>query len=220
MHFVPGKIGKIILIFFAVAIVGLIVVQSPKTQFILGGAFINLGYRFQDHIEDTSNSFPSDLNQMADDLFEKNFLASKVRSVFPRSVHHPKTAILTCMDARLDTVEITGDTRRNYYTLRTAGSSLLPIHQEMLELAVNNGVKLIVLTTHTDCAAEKIAKDFESRRRYPKLAEAVLDRDKMMSMFLARPIIAQKIAENELKVVQAVIDTNTGKMDVARGDGN
>lgn len=31
--------------------------------------------------------------------------------------------------------------------------------EEMLELAVANGVKVVVLATHTDCAAEKVAGD-------------------------------------------------------------
>lgn len=31
--------------------------------------------------------------------------------------------------------------------------------EEMLDLAVANGVKVIVLTRHSDCAAEKVAKD-------------------------------------------------------------
>ena len=43
----------------------------------------------------------------------------------------------------------------------------------MLELAVENGVKLVVLTTHSDCAAEKAASEPETRKRYPALAQAV-----------------------------------------------
>ena len=59
------------------------------------------------------------------------------------------------MDARIDTNELTGDTRHYYYVIRTAGSVLSEREEEMLELAVENGVELVVLTTHSDCAAEK-----------------------------------------------------------------
>ena len=44
------------------------------------------------------------------------------------------------MDARIYTNELVGDTRRYYYIVRTAGSVLAPPEQEMLELAVLNGV--------------------------------------------------------------------------------
>ena len=71
------------------------------------------------------------------------------------------------MDARIDTNELLGDTRHYYYIIRTAGSVLSPREEEMLELAVENGVKLVVLTTHSDCAAEKAASEPETRKRYP-----------------------------------------------------
>ena len=67
-------------------------------------------------------------------------------------------AVVACMDARLDTNELTGDTRRYYYIIRTAGSVMSEREEEMRELAVAGGVELIVLTTHSDCAAERVAR--------------------------------------------------------------
>jgi carbonic anhydrase len=79
----------------------------------------------------------------------------------------------------------------------------------MLELAVQNGVKVIVLTRHTDCAAEKAAADPEKRKAYPALTAAVDERDKRVVEFLARPVIADRIAKGELLVKNVVIDTHS-----------
>jgi hypothetical protein len=82
----------------------------------------------------------------------------------------------------------------------------------MLELAVENGVKLIVLTTHSDCAAEKVASQPETRERYPALTRAVEERERRIQGFLARPAIASRIAEGALMVKLINIDTMTEKM--------
>lgn len=134
-------------------------------------------------------------------------MAAKVRETFPRTAYHPVVAMLVCMDARIDTNELVGDTRRNYYVVRTAGSAMSAKEEEMLELAVNNGVKLIVLTRHTDCAAEKAAKNPEARAKYPALVAAVDERDQKVAEFLARPAIAERIASGKLIVKQLDIDT-------------
>jgi carbonic anhydrase len=118
------------------------------------------------------------------------------------------------MDARLDTNELMGDTRRYYYVIRTAGSVLSEREEEMLELAVENGVKLVVWTTHTDCAAEKAAAVPEKRTRFPALARAVDERDERFAEFLARPAIAGRVAEGKLMVKRVEIDTLTEHFDV------
>ncbi len=111
------------------------------------------------------------------------------------------------MGARLDTNEIAGDTRRYYYVLRLAGSALAPKDEEMLELAVANGAKVVVFTTHTDCAAEKVAADPVSRKRYPALAKAVDERLARFREFQALPSIRAKIAAGELLVKWVDLDT-------------
>ena len=83
---------------------------------------------------------------------------------------------------------------------------------EMLELAVENGVKLIVLTTHTDCAAEGAAGDAEKRKRYPALSHAVDERDLRVTQLLARPLIAERVAAGELLVKRMRIDTRTEEL--------
>jgi carbonic anhydrase len=90
-----------------------------------------------------------------------------------------------------------------------AGSVLGEKEEEMLELAVSNGVKVVVFTTHTDCAAEKVAADQERRREFPKLSAAVDEREARFNEFRARPIVREKVAKNELMVKWMDLDTNT-----------
>jgi len=121
-------------------------------------------------------------------------------------------AVLACMDGRIDVSELVGDTRHYYYVVRTAGSVLSPAEQDMLELAVLNGVKVIVLTTHTDCAAEAAAADPEMREKFPALISLMDERVKRVEEFLARPTIRDAIAEGNLLIKHARIDTTTDRL--------
>ena len=146
--------------FGALVVIGLLAMLiSPFFQFVVGGGMVNLGYRLQDRLG--RYDFDEDESLTPDDIWEalayQNDLSAGVRKIFPRTVRKPLVAILACMDARIDISELVGDTRRYYYIVRTAGSVLSPAEQDMLELAVMNGVKIVVLTTHTDCAAEAAA---------------------------------------------------------------
>ena len=184
-------------------------VAVPQVSFLLGGAMVNAGYRFQDHLDayDFEHHEQITAEQVWAEFEKQNALASAVREKFPRSVRHPLVAMLVCMDARLDTLELSGDTRRNYYVVRTAGSVMAPEEEEMLELVVANGVKVIVLTRHSDCAAEKAARDAALRAKYPALASRIDQRDAMVKDFLARPAIAEKVQRGELVVKELLIDT-------------
>lgn len=181
---------------------------SPRMQFVMGGALVNAGFRLQDtlHEYDFGDEHVSPA-EVWNEFRSQNALASKVRQAFPRSTEHPVMALLVCMDARIDTSELAGDTRRYYYVVRTAGSVFEEPEQEMLELAVANGVKVLVLTRHSDCAAEKAAADAEKSARFPKLTDAVKHRNDRVDEFLKRPLIAEKIARGELLVKQVFIDT-------------
>lgn len=182
---------------------------SPRAQFLAGGALINLGYRFQDHLHSFDFVHHEDITpeDVWQELHAQNELASSMRTRFARSTEHPLVAMLVCMDARIDTNELAGDTRRNYYIVRTAGSVMNAQEEDMLELAVQNGVKLIVLTTHTDCAAEKAAASPELRARFPALTTAVAERETRVQEFLKRPFIATRIAEGKLLVKELLIET-------------
>lgn len=186
---------------------------SPKAQFLAGGAMVNAAYRMQDHISEYDLEHAEVTpEQVWVEFKSQNEMAAKVRETFPRTANHPVVAMLVCMDARIDTNELVGDTRRNYYVVRTAGSAMSTKEEEMLELAANNGVKLIVLTRHSDCAAEKAAKNPEARAKYPALVAAVDEREQRVAEFLARPAIAERIAAGKLIVKILDIDTSTEKL--------
>ncbi len=191
-----------------VLVAGGLVWWGGPLQFVLGGALVNAGYRLQDRLASYDfNHAELSPGQVWDEFLKQNQLASSVRSIFPRSTRHPVIAMVTCMDGRLDTNEIAGDTRRYYYIIRTAGSVLAEKEEEMLELAVENGVKVVVFTTHTDCAAETAAKDPAKRAKFPQLTRAVEERGVRLQEFLVRPLIAERIKQGELLVKLMDLDT-------------
>jgi hypothetical protein len=202
----------------------LLVLLNSRAEFMLGGGMVNLGYRLQDRL--ASFDFVHDESitpeQIWEELERQNELAGGVRGLFPRTPRHPVVAVLACMDGRIDVSELVGDTRHYYYVVRTAGSVLSPAEQDMLELAVLNGVKVIVLTTHTDCAAEAAAADPEMREKFPALISLMDERVKRVEEFLARPTIRDAIAEGNLLIKHARIDTTTDRLvvDLAHHDAH
>jgi hypothetical protein len=195
----------------AVVVIALSMAYGTQAQFLAGGALVNAGYQLQDgvhHFEFAHQDAPT-AEEVWRDLRSKNQLASTVREVLPRSPAHPLVAMLVCMDARIDTHELAGDTRRNSYVIRTAGSVMSLQEEEMLELAVESGVKVLVITRHTDCAAEKAAADPVTREKYPALTAALDERDQRLKEFLARPAIAARIAKGQLLVKHVLIETTT-----------
>ncbi len=202
------------LVALAVLVPVLVVWRVERAEFVLGGALVNLGYRLQDPLEhyDFAHDHALRPGDIWDEALRQNRLAAAVRRRFPRSTHHPVVAVMVCMDARIDTNELMGDTRKYYYVIRTAGSVLGEREEEMLELAVENGVRVVLFTTHTECAAERVAADPASRAHYPALAAAVDERARRIAVFLARPAIARRVRAGELLVRRAEIDTHTGAL--------
>lgn len=191
-----------------------LVLVNPRAEFMLGGGLVNLGYRFQDRLSDFDFVHDESITpeQVWEELERQNELAGGLRGLFPRTPRHPVVAVLACMDGRIDVSELVGDTRHYYYVVRTAGSVLSPAEQDMLELAVLNGVKVIVLTTHTDCAAEAAAADPELREKFPALISLMDERVKRVEEFLARPTIRDAIADGGLLIKHARIDTSTDRL--------
>lgn len=201
----------------AVIVVGVAAVVRWKwgsqIEFVLGGAMVNIGYRLQDPIEDYDfEHHDLSAEEIWQEFLRQNDMAASVRDIWPRTARHPLVAMVTCMDARLDTSEIAGDTRRYYYILRLAGSVLAPKEEEMLELAVANGTKVVVFTTHTDCAAEGMAADPEQRPHYPALTVALEEREMRLEEFKNRPVIRQKLDAGELVVKTMELDTATDRV--------
>lgn len=199
---------KLLVLLAVAALAGLLWFHRARAQFIAGGALVNLGYRLQDPLEDYDlEHHEVTPGQVWTEFLDQNRDAARVRSRWPRSTRHPVMALVTCMDARLDTNEIAGDTRRYYYVLRLAGSALAPKDEEMLQLAVANGVKVVVFTTHTDCAAEKVAADPAKSSQYPELSRAVKERQARFDEFRGLPLIQQRLASGQLMVKWVDLDT-------------
>jgi len=203
----------------AIGVVVLVVVcfsslaLSPSTQFVIGGALVNLGFRMQDHLAefDLEHGHP-DPKAVYKSVVAHNHLAASVRKYFPRTPRHPLVAMVVCMDARIDTEELVGDTRKYYYVIRTAGSALAEKALDMLELAVNNGVETILLTRHTDCAAERVARSPEMRGKYPHLVAAIDGRDAIDRALVQRPGIAARLKAKTLTIEHMHIDTATDEL--------
>ena len=211
---------KLLLLTAGLVVAALVVLLTvPKLQFIAGGALVNLGFRLQDRLDAYDFEHREDITpqQVWDEFKAQNTLSAQVRDEFPRTARHPLVAMLVCMDARIDTSELAGDTRRDYYVVRTAGSVIGPVEAEMLELAVNNGVKVLVLSRHSDCAAEKAARDPVAREKYPVLAQAVDEREAKVQAFLDRPAIAAKVAAGQLLIKNVLIKTDTDRLVAADG---
>jgi carbonic anhydrase len=88
----------------------------------------------------------------------------------------------------------------------------------MMELAVLNGVRVIVLTTHTDCAAEAVAAAPEKREKFPEIVSLLDRREELVEQFKARPIIRDAIARGDLEIHRARIDTETDRLIPISGD--
>ena len=206
------RIGWALAALFVLGVLTVILV--PSIEFVIGGAMVNVGYRLQDRLSkyDFEHDESITPDQIWEELKRQNELASGIRGLFPRTVRHPVVAVLACMDARIDMSELVGDTRRYYYVVRTAGSVLSPAEQEMLELAVLNGVKIIVLTTHTDCAAEAAADDPELRQKFPALISLMDERVRRFEEFVARPVIREAVESGNLQIKYARIDTETDRL--------
>ncbi len=200
------NITRIILL---VLVVLVSIFAFPPLRFVIGAGFINIGYYFQDAVLLSSEIEPSSRDLLSQ-ILNRNKLSSSVRKLFPRTNHHPLVAVVSCMDGRLHTEELVGDTRGFYYNIRTAGSIIEPPEIEMLELAVSNGVKLIILTTHSDCAAEKVSKDQTRNVDFPNLSRAVNGREERFKELLQRPVIADKVKSGELLIHRLNIDTLAG----------
>ena len=209
----PRRRGLLVAGVALIAVIG-VVLLNHRVQFLTGGMLIDVGYRLQDRLHDFDLVHHEEITpeQVWKAFTEHNHLAASMRSRFPRSVYHPTMAMLVCMDARIDTNELAADSRRNYYIVRTAGSVMSPEEEDMLELAVANGVKVLLLTRHTDCAAEKVAADPAQRGRFPALVAAVDEREKRLDEFLKRPLIAERLAAGKLLIKRMLINTSTDEV--------
>ncbi|MBK7056418.1 MAG: hypothetical protein IPH52_15500 [Leptospiraceae bacterium] len=105
-----------------------------------------------------------------------NKFSSYVKDVLPSYEHHPLVIIILCMDSRISTEELLGDSRISI-TLSACRLCDSRKEMEMIELALveKKSVKLVIFTEHSDCAARKVANNAEKRNLYPSISRALAE---------------------------------------------
>lgn len=124
----------------------------------------------------------------------------------------PLALVVICMDSRFSLSRLLADARSYlWFKVRNAGSILSEAILDTMELAVvEKGVRLIVYTFHTGCAAEKGCS--AKPGRYQHLEEALGQRADMLEAFMQRPAVAALIEAGHLHVEISLIDTATGRL--------
>ena len=184
--------------------------------FLFGGSMISFGILLQ-AFQRSYNLSHVTVEISPEEVYKEiqlfNKFSSYVKDVLPSYEHHPLVIIILCMDSRISTEELLGDSRDFYYVIRTAGSVIREKEMEMIELAlVEKSVKSVIFTEHSDCAARKVVSNAEKRNLYPSISRALADREREIVKFLERPVVFQKIKNGQLLVKHAMIDTKSVRM--------
>ena len=203
------KLSRILI----VAVLLLLVVFWRPALFFTGGGLLSAGHMVQGFVGGFSRSgdvgTPDDLLRI---VLIDNESASRVERVVSGPRRKPEVVAVMCMDPRLNSEVVLGDSRGYYDVVRLPGSVLSNEMIEAIELGVKeHKVELVLFTTHTDCAMEKVAKS-EAAEHFPALSNAVHKREEMFQALLNRPLIAEHIKEGKLLVKRFRIETTTGKL--------
>ena len=155
----------------------------------------------------------------------------------------PFAAIVTCSDSRVPAELLFDNGFGDIFVIRTAGNSVVdPSTQGSVDYAVNHlGVKLVVVMGHTNCGAIKAvvstpcdhdATPDPNAGELPVLIEKIADcipqfkgKEESFKEAIDANIVAQtakisalphvkaKVKNGELKVVSAIYDLKTGKVE-------
>lgn len=210
----PRRTPRRGLIFASIVLIGAIVVFWRPILFLGGGGLISVGHVMQEMVSggrysDVDHATPE---EVLANILDANQKAAWVRERVPGKVRQPQALIVMCVDPRLDARVVLGDSRDYYDVLRIPGSILSEEAIEAVELGVEKHVvKVVLITRHTDCAAEKVAAS-QDADHFPALSDAVRSREAMFDELLARPIIAKRIASGDLIVRRFMIDTETDRL--------
>ncbi|MCC6588318.1 MAG: hypothetical protein IT168_16620 [Bryobacterales bacterium] len=196
-----------------VAVLLLLVVFWRPALFFTGGGLVSAGHMVQGFVGGFSRSgevgTPDDLLKT---VLIDNESASRVERVVSGPRRKPEVLAVMCMDPRLNSEVVLGDSRGYYDVVRLPGSVLSGEMIEAIELGVKeHQVELVLFTTHTDCAMEKVAHS-EAAEHFPALSNAVHKREEMFQALMSRPLIAQRVKEGKLLVKRFRIETPTGKL--------
>jgi carbonic anhydrase len=141
---------------------------------------------------------------------------------------HPIAVVLTCSDSRLSPELIFAQTLGDLFVIRTAGEVVGPFEKGSIEYAVEHlHVKLIVVMGHEDCGAVSAAvEDSHEPGDIATIVEAIkpvphnielavrLHAKKVADQLLSSIIINEKVEAQELQIVVARYDLDTGKVSI------
>ncbi|MCB9651063.1 MAG: hypothetical protein H6730_31400 [Deltaproteobacteria bacterium] len=196
-----------------VVVAGVLVFAWRPVLFQLGGGFVSAGHSMQEAVDGFERSGEVGTPQQVLERIEMhNSESSTAKKILNDPRQKPEALIVMCVDPRLDAKLVLGDTRDYYDVVRMPGSILNEEIMEAIELGVaEHTVKVVVFTTHTDCAMEGLAHS-DHAGHFPALSKALLEREKTFEEFMQRPLIAKKVAAGELIVKRFRIDTVTSKL--------
>jgi carbonic anhydrase len=208
-----------IIVFIGVCSVGLVALTllNRKIAYYVGGFLLHTGYFIQDSTESfhhqLNDSDPVHPNEIYKTVIAQNILQAKAWKATPAlKDRKPKALIIMCIDPRLNSSRILGDTRGYYDVIRIPGSVITEEVAEAVELAVTkHETKLVMVITHTDCAMEHLAASDEGKHHYPLLAEGINNHAKRMQSLSHRPAILDRLQKQQLWVIEKRLDTKTGK---------
>ena len=182
-----------------------------RIAFAFGGQLVFWGRAMMDgetnFVSGCSEYTPCDLLEV---IYERNQLVVRRG---PSKIRVPVGLVITCMDPRIDTSAILGDSRGYFDRVQIPGAVLSAEVMETVRLAVTaHGVKFVMVLSHTDCAMEKIVCS-EDADSYPELRSNVLKRDQSFATLCSQKYVTERVRRDELVVVKALLHTNTWEIE-------
>ena len=154
---------------------------------------------------------------------------------------HPQAIVLACSDSRVPPEYVFDQQLGQVFVVRTAGNVADGVALGSIEYAVEHlGIPLIVVLGHRSCGAVTAALEAHrthahphgnvaavlklvmpavlqaERARSPDLLNASIDANVALearALVKRSPIIAERVKSGKLKIIRAVYDLETGKVD-------
>lgn len=195
-------------------------------RFYVGAALIEVGYLFQ-HISYgaplSAQEGAHTPDEVMTSLDERNSWSAGFRKLWRvmdeighRDAPPLAGVIVACMDYRLDTDQILGNSRGEFYVIRKPGAALTNETIEEIFVALHRNPSIILVTTHSDCAMEKLAHTQEGPEKFPNLTAGVLNFKQRLAELQAMPEIQKRVAAGSLKIIMRHIDTQTERLVAAQ----
>jgi carbonic anhydrase len=157
---------------------------------------------------------------------------------------HPQAIVLACSDSRVPPEYVFDQQLGQVFVVRTAGNVADGVALGSIEYAVEHlGIPLIVVLGHRSCGAVTAALEAHrthsrphgnvaevlklvmpavlqaERARAPDLLNASIDANVALearALVKRSPIIAERVKSGKLKIIRAVYDLETGKVEFAQ----